>query len=258
MERVTLEAKRRDGLGQGPVRKLRRTGQIPGIVYGRGIDPTPIIVDARALRGALHTQAGMNVLIDLAIGDGASAGRTVMVKDVQRDIFRKETILHVDFHTIDLTETVEAHVPLVLKGTPKGVVDEGGILEVQLREVLVECLPTQIPQHIDVDVSGLGIGDSLHVSDLSLPAEITMVSEPEQVIATVVAPKEEEVAAPAAAATPEAAAAAPAVEGEAPAPGAAGAPAPAKAAPGTAAPPKGAAGAAPPKPEEKEKSKGKE
>lgn len=257
MERVTLEAKRREGLGRGRVRKLRRTGQIPGIVYGRGTEPTPIAVDARALRGALHTQAGMNVLIDLAIGDGTASGRTVMVKDVQRDIFRKDTIVHVDFHTIDLTQTVEAHVPLVLKGTPKGVTDDGGILEVQLREVLVECLPTQIPEHIDVDVSALGIGDSLHVSDLSLPAEVTLVSEPEQVIATVVAPKEEEVAAPAAAVTPEAAAAAPAAEGEAAAPGAPAAAAPAKGAPGAAAPAKGAA-AGTPKPEEKGRGKDKE
>ena len=252
MERMSLEAKRRDGLGTGQVRRLRQTGQIPAVVYGRGVEPTPIAVDARALRGVLHTQAGMNVLIDLAISDGTAGGRTVMVKAVQRDIFRKDTILHVDFHTIDLTQTVEAHVPLVFKGTAKGVVDEGGILEIQLRELLVECLPTQIPEHIDVDVSVLGIGDSLHVSDLTLPSEVKVVSEPEQVIATVVAPKEEEVAAPAAAAAPEAAAAAPAGEGEAPAPGA-----PAPGAPAAAGPAKAAPGGAP-KPEEKEKSKGKE
>lgn len=240
MERMTLDATRREGLGKGHVRKLRRTGQIPAIVYGRGVDPTPVAVDARQLRAVLHTQAGMNVLIDLAVGDGGPAGRTVMVKDVQRDIFRKDTIIHVDFHTIDLTEKVEAHVPLVFKGQPRGVVDDGGIFEVHLREVLVECLPTQIPGHIDVDISALGIGDSLHVSDLTIPAEATLVSEPEQVIATVVAPKEEEVPVPAAAAAPEAAAAVPAAE-SAPAPGAPAAPA-----------------AAPAKAEEKEKPKGKE
>ncbi|HXF81348.1 MAG TPA: 50S ribosomal protein L25 [bacterium] len=240
MERVTLEAKRREGLGSGQVRKLRQRGLVPGIVYGRGVDPTPVAVDARALRGVLRTHAGMNVLIDLAIGDGTAAGRTVMVKDVQRDIFRKDTILHVDFHTIDLTEKVEAHVPLVLKGTPRGVADEGGILEVQLREVLVECLPTQIPEHIEVDVTALGVGDSLHVRDIALPAGVTMISEPEQAVVTVVAPKGEEVAAPAAA--PEMAAPA---EGEAAA----------------AAPSAGAAGkpaAAPAKPEEKDRGKGKE
>jgi large subunit ribosomal protein L25 len=240
MERVTLEAKRREGLGSGQVRKLRQRGLVPGIVYGRGVEPTPVAVDARALRGVLRTHAGMNVLIDLAISDGTTAGRTVMVKDVQRDIFRKDTILHVDFHTINLAEKIEAHVPLVLKGTPRGVADEGGILEVQLREVRVECLPTQIPEHIEVDVSALGVGDSLHVRDVALPAGVTMISEPEQAVVTVVAPKEE-VAATAAA--PEAAAPA---EGEAAA----------------AAPPAGPAGkpaaGAPAKPEEKDRGKGKD
>jgi len=238
MERVTLEARRREGVGKGRVRKLRLAGQIPAVVYGRGVDPTPVAVDARQLRAALRTHAGMNVLIDLAISDGAAAGRTVMIKDLQRDIFRKDTIIHVDFHTIDLAEKVEAHVPLVFKGQAQGVVDEGGIFEVHLREVLVECLPTQIPEHIEVDISRLGIGDSLHVSDLVIPAEATLVSEPEEVVATVVAPKAEEVPAPAAP-TPEAAAAAPTGEGAA---------APAAAAPAPA----------PAKPEEKEKAKGKE
>lgn len=203
MERVNLEVQRRAGVGKGQVRKLRRSGLVPGVVYGRGVEPTPVVVDGKQLHGILRTTAGLNVLIDLAIGDGSAAGRTVMVKDLQRDIFRKDTIVHVDFHTIDLAEKVEAHVPLVFKGQAKGVAEDGGIFEVHLREVVVECLPTQIPEHIDVDISELTIGRSLHVSDLVIPAEATLVTAPEEVAATVVAPKVEEVPAPAA---PEAAA----------------------------------------------------
>lgn len=204
MERVNLEAKARPGTGTGAVRKLRRAGQVPAVVYGRGIEPTPVIVDAKALRGALHTHAGMNVLIDMTIGDGAQAARTVMVKDVQRDIFRRD-IIHVDFTTIDLAQTVEAHVPLIFHGTPKGVTDDGGVFEVHFREVVIECLPTQIPEHIDVDIAELPLGKSLHVSDLTIPSEVTLVTEAEEVVATVVAPRVVEEEAPV---TPEAAAAA--------------------------------------------------
>jgi large subunit ribosomal protein L25 len=211
MERINLEAKVRAGTGTGQVKKLRRAGQVPAVVYGRGIDATAVVVDAKALRGALHTTAGMNVLIDLTIGDGAAVPQTVMVKDVQRDIFRRD-IIHVDFTTVNLSETVEAHVPIVFKGTAKGVTDDGGVFEAHLREVVVECLPTQIPERIEFDISDLPLGKSVHVSDLVLPADVTLVSEPEEVVATVVAPRvvEEEVpaAAPeaAAAAAPEAAA----------------------------------------------------
>lgn len=205
MERVNLEAKVRAGTGTGQAKKLRRAGQVPAVIYGRGIDATTVIVDAKALRGALHTTAGMNVLIDLTVGDGAQAARTVMIKDVQRDIFRRD-IIHVDFTTVNLTETVEAHVPIVFKGTPKGVTDDGGVFEAHLREVVVECLPTQIPERIEFDISDLPLGKSVHVSDLVLPGDVTLVSEPEEVVATVVAPRVIEEEVPAAA--PEAAAAA--------------------------------------------------
>ncbi len=197
MERVQLSARRREGVGKNTVRRLRRNGQIPAVVYGRGIDAVPVAVDGKALRGALHTHAGLNVLIDLALSDGDLAAQTVMVKDVQRDIFARETITHVDFHTIDLTEAIEAHVPLTFTGTPKGVT-EGGVLEIHLRDLLVECLPTQIPESIDVDVSELTIGHAIHVSDLQVPAEVTVISSPGEVVALVTTPKVVEEAAPAA------------------------------------------------------------
>lgn len=196
MERVSLEARRRDGIGKSRVRLLRRGGQVPGVVYGRGRDPLPVVVDARALRNILHTDAGLNVLIDLSVTDGDRAAETVIVKELQRDMFLRD-IIHVDFHSISLTETLEAHVPLSFVGQAPGVA-EGGVFEVHLREVLVECLPTQIPEHLAVDISGLAVGDSIHVRDLKVPAEVTIVTPAEEVVATVVMPKAVEEAAPAA------------------------------------------------------------
>ncbi len=196
MERVALEARRRVGVGKTQARVSRRAGQVPAIVYGRKLAPVPVVVDGKALRNVLHTDAGMNVLIDLAIADdGGRTTQTVMVKELQRGIFQRD-IIHADFHTISLEEKLEAHVPLTFIGQAKGIGD-GGVFEVHFREVVVECLPTQIPEHIEVDISDLALGDSIHVRDLVVASEITMVSPPEEVVATVVAPKVVEEVAPA-------------------------------------------------------------
>lgn len=244
MERVSLEAKRRGDIGTDRVRKLRQQGLVPAVVYGRGREPMPVIVEGKALRASLHTHAGLNVLIDLSIVDGSRSAETVMVREIQRGMFKRD-IIHVDFHTIDLSEKVEAHVPLVFTGQAKGVVDDGGVLEIQLREVVVECLPTQIPESIEIDISALGVGDSLHVSDIKLPSEVTLVTSAEGAVATVVMPKEIEEVAPAAAA-PEAAA----VEGAVPEAAAEGKPAEKAAEPVKAEKPE-----KPEKPEKKEKEK---
>lgn len=236
MERVTLDAKRRDSLGTNHVRRLRRSGLIPGIVYGRGRPPVPVVVDGKSLRIALHTPAGMNVLIDLTIANGDRGSATVMVKDLQRDIFRRD-ITHVDFYAIDLARTVEARVPMSFQGQAAGIAD-GGVFEVHLREIVLECLPTQIPEQIQVDISALGIGDAIHVRDLVVPQNTTIATPLDEVVATVVMPKVVEEAAPAVA--PEAAVAA-----EAPA-------APVEAKPGEAKP---AVSAAPEKPDKAEKAK---
>ena len=228
MERVTLKAQVRDGLGKGAARSLRRAGTVPGIVYGRGRDPRAVSVDGRALSAALHTHAGLNVLIDLELsGNGRGEPTVVIVREVQRDVFRHHPI-HVDFHAISLTERLEARVPIVLKGAAKGL-SEGGVVEHILRDVLVECLPTQIPEQFELDVTELVIGRSLHASDLTIPEGVRLVTAPEDVIVTVVAPRviEEEVAAPAAAAVP--------------AEGVPGAPAPEAAAPEAAEPEKSGA-----------------
>lgn len=197
MERVTLKAQVRDGIGKGAARSLRRSGLVPAVVYGRGRDPRPVAVEARAMDAALHTHAGRNVLIDLEVSDGAEP-TTVIVKDTQRDIFRHH-LLHVDFHAISLTDTIEMNVPVVLRGAAKGV-GEGGIIEHHMREVFVECLPTQIPDQIELDVTDLVVGRSLHASDLVMPEGVTLLTNPDEVVVTVVAPRIHEEAAPAAAA----------------------------------------------------------
>jgi len=204
MERVGLQALVRDEVGKTAARRVRKRGWVPGVLYGRGVEATPVAVELRALRDALHGH-GMNVLIDLALRrNGSEETRVVVVKDLQRDIFTHE-IIHVDFQAISLEETLEAHVPLVLVGTPRGVV-EGGVLEQHLREVLVEALPTAVPEQLTVDVSELAVGQVLHAGDLTVPEGVTLRTPADEVVATVLPPRVEE-APPAAAAAAEAPAA---------------------------------------------------
>ena len=206
MERVSLGVSVRQWKGKTGARRLRKGGQVPAVVYGHRREPVVVSVESKALRAALHTHAGMNVLIDLDIrANGAADKQLVVVKELQRDIFTHD-IIHVDFQAISLEETLEAHVPIVLLGTPKGVVD-GGVLDQHLREVLVECLPTLIPEHIEVDVSELVVGRAIHAGELKMPEGVTLLTPPGEVMATVLAPRVEEVPTPAAA-VPEAAAAA--------------------------------------------------
>lgn len=199
MERVNLAATVRNGLGKSGARRVRRSGQVPAIVYGQGRESQPVAVEGKALNATLHTHARLNVLIDLGIqGDGAEDKQLVMVKALQRDIFT-HNVTHVDFHVISLEETLEAHVPVILLGTPKGVID-GGVLEQHLREVLVECLPTQIPEHFELDVTALTIGHAVHAGELTIPDGVTLLTPTEEVVATVLQPRVEELpAAPAAA-----------------------------------------------------------
>jgi large subunit ribosomal protein L25 len=215
MERVPLKAQRRDGQGKGEARALRRAGLVPGIVYGRGLQSQAVAVESNSLSAVLHTHAGMNVLIDLSVANGESAGvpTTVIIKATQRDIFR-HNLIHIDFHAISLTDTIEMHVPVILTGTAKGV-SEGGVVEQHLREVLVECLPTQVPDRIEVDITELLVGRSLHASDLAVPDGVKLVTAPEQVVVAVVAPRVVEEAPVAAAVPAEGAAAAAPAEGAA-------------------------------------------
>ncbi len=218
MERVSLVALPRPEVGKNAVKRVRQAGMIPAVLYGRARAPLSLAIDRKALLGALHTEAGRNVLIDLQVKrNGEETNDTVMIAEIQHDHIRRE-VLHIDLRQISLSEEIEARVPLVLTGVPEGVTASGGILEQHLRELVVRCLPTAIPEHVTVSVEALHIGASLHVRDLPSLQGIEVVTAPEEVIAAVVLPKEEAapVEAVAAPAEPEVVGKEPAaVEGEA-------------------------------------------
>jgi len=193
MERMSLGAVTRSAIGKNAVKKTRRDGFVPAILYGRTREPLPVAVGRKELAGVLAT--GRNVLIDLTIAqDGGPLSDTVMIREIQQDYVRRE-ILHVDLHQISMTEALEVDVPVVLVGTPEGVASGGGILELHRREVTIRCLPTQIPDRLTVSVAGLGVGGALHVRELEIPEGLEVLTPPEEVLAAVVAPREEEVAA---------------------------------------------------------------
>jgi len=200
METVNLSAKPRFQTGTRAVKRLRAEGKIPAVVYGREFGETlPIEIDARELRSAL---AGRSVhsIVNLSIeGHGTT---TVLLHDRQLDVISKH-LVHVDLHAVNLNEEVDATVRVVAVGSAAGV-KEGGILDLVAREIDIRALPTDVPDHIDIDVRELQIGDAIHVRDLSIPAGVTVLSDPNGIVATVLPPSkvEEPVAAEAAAAVP--------------------------------------------------------
>ena len=192
MAENALIAESREGTGKGPARRLRQSGRIPAVVYGRKRASQPITVSPEALAKVLHGVAGMNTLIDLSV---AGTSTTVLVKHLQRDPVRGR-YLHADFYEVDLTQKVTVSVAIHLKGKAAGI-EMGGILDHPLRELLIECLVREIPQSIDVDVSGLGVNESIHVSDLVLAPGLTIKTEGSLAVASVVLPAAEEEATPA-------------------------------------------------------------
>ena len=178
---------RRD-TGKGVARKLRAAGRIPGVYYGRSEASVLISLDPRALEHILATSAaGMNTLIDIvAKGVGEVDGKTVLVKELQRDPVYG-TPLHADLYAIDLARAIQVSVPIHLTGTAEGV-QMGGIVDHALRELELECLADAIPEEIPIDISALEVGDSLHVRDISLPDGVTLISDADLSVVSVVAP----------------------------------------------------------------------
>ena len=183
---VSLEAARRADVGKGVARKLRAGGRVPAVYYGRGEDSIPLTISLKELESVIHSAEGSNVIVDLKVSGDKPKDSKALIREIQRDPVAG-LILHLDLQHISLTERITVQVPIVLVGTPIGVKDAGGILEHLLREVEVECLPTEIPSKLEVDVSGLAIGDSLHVRDIKTErAEIK--TEMDRAIAAVVPP----------------------------------------------------------------------
>jgi large subunit ribosomal protein L25 len=231
-EITTLPAKKREQSGKGPARQLRMKNLIPAVCYGPYDKPLHVAVDPDAIKKAIATKLKFNTVIKLQVEGGES--RTVLFKDYERDPLDGR-MLHCDFLEVRMDKDVVVNVPVVLIGKPIGVA-EGGILQQVARTLAVLCKPSDIPEKIEVDVSGLAIAESLHVEDVKAPAGVKFKVSGDQTVAVVNVPeKEEEVV------KPVVAAAVPGAEGAAaPAAGAAGAAAPAA---GAAAPAAGAAAA---------------
>jgi large subunit ribosomal protein L25 len=190
MERPVLTAEIREGVGKEKAKKLRAKGLIPAIFYGPRSQTIPLVIDSRELAKALQTEAGENVLIDLDIRKGAQSDRkVVMLKDIQIDPLQRKT-LHTDFYEVTMDEMVIVEVPVHLMGKPEGT-KMGGILEQVRRVIQIQCFPGDIPKSIDIDVSPLKIGDSIHVQDIKVE-KAKIISDTNFTIATVVPPVVEE------------------------------------------------------------------
>lgn len=195
MREVNLEVKTRTRSGKEQVKKLRRNGVIPAVVYGAKEETLSLEVSLKDLSALLKTTKGENVIINLNIDQGKSGSKKVLIREVQKDPVW-DNILHVDFRHISLTEKIIVKVPIHVIGLATGVKNEGGILEHLLRDLEVKCLPTEIPEHVEVDVSELGIGDAIHVKDLKFD-KFEVLTDQDRSIVTVVPPtvfKEAEVA----------------------------------------------------------------
>lgn len=182
MERKLI-AEPRDGHGKGAARKLRADGKVPGVVYGHGMDPVPVAIDARELFHILHTDAGSNVLIDLQV---KKDHHLTLPREIQRDHIRGQFI-HVDFLAVRRDEKITVDVPVELIGESHGV-KEGGVVEHHLWEIKLSCFPTDVPDGIEADISALGIGDTLKVGELKIPNDVDLVTDPEASIIAVVPP----------------------------------------------------------------------
>lgn len=190
MERPVLSAEIREGTGKGVARKLRAQGFIPAVFYGARSRTLPLVVNPKELSGTLQTEAGGNVLIDLEIKRGDQSERkVVMVKELQFDPLQRK-MLHADFYEVAMDVLVTVEVPIHLVGKPEGT-KIGGILEQIRRTLEIQCLPGDIPKSIDIDVSALKIGDSIHVNDIQVE-KAKILSDTNFTIATVVPPVAEE------------------------------------------------------------------
>src|SRR5579872_3867318 len=192
IEQSVLEAQPRESGTKNHARRVRREGKIPAVVYGAGKDSTPVTVDPRHVLRILRSDTGHNTIFDLAMnGEQTKA----MIVDWQYEPI-KGSLLHIDLKRIAMDKALRVSVPIVLQGVAEGVKTEGGILEHILREVEIECLPADIPSHIDVDISHLTFGKVLRVADLPHNQKIKFLTEANQPVAHVTSVKEEVVAAP--------------------------------------------------------------
>ena len=188
---TVVEVEPREGLGKSSCRRLRRDGRIPGNVYGMSLKGFAVSVSPRRVEEVLRLESGRNTILTLSMA-GASQSRKVMLREMQRDPVT-EALVHIDFLRVDPDKKLEVRVPVRLIGVPIGVKNEDGVLDFVHREVEVSCLPASIPEHLDVDVSELHVGQHVAVGDLTLVESVEFLEDPETILAVVSAPRAEEV-----------------------------------------------------------------
>lgn len=192
MQQTQMKIETRTSVGKGISRRLRAAGRIPGVVYGRGMEPVPVSLEPKALSAAIAGEGGLNNLITLE-GGGDLDKVVVIVAEIQRDTL-KRTAEHVDLHRVNMNEKVRINVPVNLIGTAAGV-KEGGMLDFAHHTLHIECLPAQIPEHIDINIADLKIGHSIHVSEIVLPEGVKCVENPKTAVVGVLGKIKEDAAA---------------------------------------------------------------
>ena len=188
-ERIQLGVKPRESAGSAESRRLRAAGMIPGVLYGSGKNAHPFVVEERELRRVLTGDHGLHAILDVVF-DGQKTARHAVLKDYQLDPTRAR-LLHIDLHEVRLDQPIHAQVAVELVGESQGV-KEGGVLTLVLREINVEALPMEVPDHFELDISAMVIGDSLRVGDLPPTDGVTILDDPDSVVANVSAPRVEE------------------------------------------------------------------
>lgn len=191
MEELKIVVEKRNEIGRGKVGDIRKEGFIPAVIYGEGKEAQPIKVSRREWLHFIHQHHVENAVIKITIKD-ETVPRSCLIKEVQHDPVYGE-IKHIDFHEISLTKVIRVNVPVVAKGEPVGVKQDGGSLDHVLWEIEVECLPTEIPEDIQVDVSALKIGDAIHIKDIKFASTYKVLDNPDSIVLSVVPPMKEEV-----------------------------------------------------------------
>jgi large subunit ribosomal protein L25 len=193
MEEITLDAQARQETGKAKVKDLREKGFIPAVVYGEGKVSLAIKVSHHELLRLIHQHRLENAVLNLKIKDDKkNKPLSCLLKETQYDPVTGD-IIHVDFNEISLTKVIKVNVPVVAKGEPIGVKQEGGSLEHILWEIEVECLPADIPKEIEIDVSHLNMGESIHIKDIKFPDNVKILNSPDAMVLLVAAPIKEEV-----------------------------------------------------------------
>lgn len=190
MEKINLKVTVRKTTGNGAARELRREGMMPAILYGPKAEPLMLSVTTKALETILKTSNIGQVLLNLLIQDGKQKSRTAMIKELQTQPV-SGNLLHVDFYEVAMDQKIKISIPVVTTGQAEGV-EEGGVLQLVRHEVEIFCFPNNIPESLEVDVTGMGIGDSKHIDEVSIDESFELADEANFTIVTVLSPKAEE------------------------------------------------------------------